>query len=256
MEIKMNKYPKTLIYDIETSPCKGWFWGTGTQYVGAHNIREPGKIICVSYRYMDWEEGKVEKLTWDRNQCDKKLVQKFYKVAQDAELIVGHNGDGYDKKWINARLAYHKLPTIRHLNTEDTLKQVRRQFKLPSYKLDFLCKYFEIGGKIATSSNLWEAVVFDNNRSALKDMVEYCDNDVLILEELYRRIYPYVDHKYNLAVRNGTPSACPQCGEDKAIKNGFMYTKTGRFQKYICKSCGFWYRDGHNMLGKGANFSR
>lgn len=251
-----NKYPRTVIYDIEVSPCQGWFWQTGTQYIGAHNIREAGKIICISYRFMDWPKGKVKSLKWDKNQCDKKMVHKFYEEVKDAELLVGHNGDQFDKKWINVRLAAHGLPTLKFNETEDTLKQVRKQFKLPSYRLDFLCKYFKIGGKLATTSDLWEEIVFNNCKKKLKEMVEYCNNDVLILEELYRTIYPYVDHKMNLAVMHRDPSICPQCASTNIIKRGFKYLKSGIFQRYTCNECGHRYRDGKNLMQKSSDYPR
>ena len=251
-----NSDLKTIIYDLEVSPCIGWFWQTGTQYIGAHNIRESGKIICVSYRFTHWKKGVVKHLVWDKKQCDKKLVKDFYEIAKSADLIVGHNGDGFDKKWLNARLAYHHLPTLSHVNTEDTLKQVRREFKLPSYRLDFLCKYFNIGGKLATSSDLWTGVVFDKCKKKLKQMVQYCDNDVLILAELYNRLYPYVQHKYNRAVLENKPDICPKCGSNETKLEGFAYTKVGKYQRKSCKNCGTWFRNGRNLIYKSSRFNR
>lgn len=245
--------PKTLIYDIEVSPCTGWFWRTGTQYIGAHNIRKSGKIICISYRFTHWKAGHVKNLQWSGTQCDKEMVKKFSAIAQKADLIVGHNGDGFDKKWINTRLAYFKCPTIKHVMTEDTLKQARQQFNLPSFRLDYLCKYFDIKGKISTSSDLWEKVVFDNDRTYLKKMVKYCDNDVLILDELYNRIYPYVKHKINIAVYNDDERICPSCGGKCTIKNGFAFSGKTKKQRYGCQDCGNTWT-GKNAIKKPGRF--
>lgn len=251
----MNK-PKTLIYDIETSPCVGWFWRTGKTNIGAHQIQRPGKIICISYRFTHWKPGLVRNLRWDRKQSDENMVKRFAKIVEKADLIVGHNGDGFDKKWINTRLAYFQQPTISHALTEDTLKQARKEFNLPSFRLDFLCKYFKIPGKLSTASGLWERVVFDNSKKDLDKMVEYCDQDVLILDQLYERIYPYVSHKINLSVFTGERTGCPDCGSKNLTRNGYRYTRTGKFQRLKCGSCGRRSTNGKNQMLRPGGITR
>lgn len=250
------KKPSVLIYDIETSPCLGWFWRSGKTVIGAHQIRRPGKIICLSYRFTHWKAGRVEHLKWSAKQSDEKMVKKFYDIAADADIIVGHNGDSFDKKWLNTRLAYYNVPTLKHTITEDTLKQTRKQFALPSFKLDFICKFFKIPGKLSTTTGMWERVLFDNCRKSLAEMVSYCDQDVLILDKLYHRIYPYVDHKINMAIYNNNPLACPECGGTNTHKRGFMYTRGGKFQRYQCTDCGNWFKDGRNLIKDSGKFRR
>ena len=248
-------FPRTLIYDIEVSPCKGWFWGTGKQVVGANQILEPGKIICISYKFL--KEKKVFNLSWDKNQCDKKMLEEFSKIVQTADIIVGHNGDAFDKKWVNARLAFHKLPTIKSSLTEDTLKQARKEFKLPSFKLDYLCKYFNIGRKVVNKTDLWEKTVWENCRKNLAHMVRYCHNDVKILEKLYLRIYSHVSHKLNMSAFHNDATLCPHCSAKSGImKNGFYYTKAAKYQKFLCTSCANIFRNGINLLTLAKNYGR
>lgn len=248
--------PRTLIYDLETSPCLGWFWRTGKQNVGAHQIRRPGKIICISYRFHHWPEGKVKNLRWSAKQNDKNMVLRFAEIAERADIIVGHNGDNFDKKWLNTRLAYHGHPTISHKMSEDTLKQSRKEFQLPSHKLDFLCKYFHIPGKLSTQTGMWERVVFDNDKKSLDEMVRYCDQDVLILDKLYARLYPYVQHKLNLAVYNEKADVCPDCGSKERVSKGYVYTRAGKFRSFVCKDCGKRYRNGKNLIQRSGEYSR
>lgn len=261
----MSNTPKTLIYDIEVSPCLGWFWGTGKTSIGAHQILRPGKIICISYRFTDWPEGKVEHLRWKpkrRNNrfsvpyTDKYLVKEFAKIAEEADIIVGHNGDNFDKKWINTRLAYYGFPTLEHVLTEDTLKQVRQQFRLPSFRLDFVCKYFNIPGKLSTVTGLWQKIVFEDKPEYLDEMVAYCDQDVLILDQLYKRIYPYVKHRINRGIYNGEINICPRCGSKHRESKGHTYTTMGKFKSWLCKNCGHRYRDGVNLATGGRHVGR
>lgn len=231
---------KTLIYDIEVSPSIAWVWATGKQVVNYNQLLDTGKIICIAYRYTDEPEGVVHSLHWDKKQSDKKMLKKFSKIIKQSDVIVGHNGDGFDKKWIQARLAYHNLPSILHSVTEDTLKQSRRSFKLPSYRLDFLCKYFNIAGKLSTTSTLWQDVVFKNDYESLKYMVEYCENDVIILDKLYKRMANYTTSKiqmYPYAVNNKS-NRCRKCGGKHFIKYGYYTSNTRRLR---CNDCGHVY---------------
>lgn len=257
--------PKTLIYDIETAPDIFWGWGTGKKVVHAGQIIRPGKIICISYRFMHWPLGRVKHLTWDFKKrenrfsyrwSDKKMVEKFYKIANTADVIVGHNGDAFDAKTINLRLAYYNIGSLDHLLSEDTLKQSRRSFRAPSHRLDFLCRYFNIPGKLSTSSDLWKEVALYDNRAKLKEMVTYCDNDVLILEELYKRVFPFVKHRLNRAVFTANPAACPHCGGFHNNKRGFKQKGLGKYQWYQCLDCGRYFTDGINLVRGKGSFNR
>ena len=62
-----------LVFDIEVSPCQGWFWRPGYGInVPASNVRKYGKIICIAWQ---WEgEKKIRTVRWDKNQDDGKLL--------------------------------------------------------------------------------------------------------------------------------------------------------------------------------------
>lgn len=235
----MPKKPiiKRLYLDIETSPCLGWVWGTGKTRVDHKQILEPTKIICISYK---WEhEKKVHHLKWDMNQCDKVMLEKFSKVYEEADVSVGHNSNAFDIKVIQGRLAYHKLPPMSLLLIEDTLRAARAAFRVPSFRLDYLGEYFKIGRKVETGGvDLWLKVWLDNDRKALKQMIKYCDGDVLLLEAVEQRIRPYIKLKSNLAVMSDDDRVCPSCG-GKLNKHDKRFTTTlGYHQRMRCTSCG------------------
>ena len=107
---------KRLFFDIETSPCIGYFWRPGYKVnLSYDNILEENKIICICYKWQ--HEDEVNSLTWDSKQNDKKMLQKFIKVANKADELVGHNGDRFDLKWVKTRcLKQHtRIPKIRHV---------------------------------------------------------------------------------------------------------------------------------------------
>ena len=197
-----NNEGRILIYDLETSPNVGWFWRAGyKQNIQPNQILKERAIICVSYKWVG--EDTVYNLSWDKNQCDKFLIEQFVEVLNDADLIVAHNGDRFDIKWFKTRALFHRIPTLPNYKQFDTLKVAKSKLYLNSNRLDYISKFLGFEGKIQTTPDLWNRVVMLNDRSAMKDMLDYCDEDVRQLEKVYNEL-KYLDNpKIHAGVLNG-----------------------------------------------------
>jgi len=233
---------KRLFFDIETSPNIGMFWTAGyRQNINHDNIIKERAIICICYK---WEgEDKVYSLTWDNNQDDKKMLQKFVEIANEANELVGHNGDKYDLAWIRTRCLYHEIPMFPTYVTIDTLKQARSKFKFNSNKLDYISKFLGLGEKIHTGFDLWKEILLNKNKQALNDMVTYCINDVILLEKVYNKMSLYFPHKTHFGVLSGEEkSSCPHCISVNMIfsKRRLSAAGTSRVQLQ-CKDCGKYH---------------
>jgi len=204
---------KRLFFDIETSFNIGFFWRSGwKERIPPENIIQERAIICISWK---WEgEDQVHHLTWDRNQCDKKMLLKFMKVLAKADQSIAHNGDRFDIKWLRTRCLYHRIPAFPVYQTIDTLKLSKSGFNFNSNKLDYIAKFLKVGEKMATGGiDLWKNIVLNNDEEALETMVEYCDQDVIVLEAVYNELKPYTMPKFNFAVlAGGDKFECPECG--------------------------------------------
>jgi DNA polymerase III epsilon subunit-like protein len=198
-----NNEGKILIYDLETSPNQGWFWRAGyKQNIMPNQITKERAIICVSYKWLG--EDTVYNLTWDKNQCDKFLIEQFVEVLNESDMIVAHNGDRFDIKWFKTRALFHRIPTLPNYKQFDTLKVAKSKLYLNSNRLDYIAKFLGFEGKIQTTPDLWNQVVSVNNREALKDMLDYCDEDVRQLEKVYNEL-KYLDNpRIHAGVLNGT----------------------------------------------------
>ena len=121
---------RRLFFDIETSPCVGWFWRPGYNLnLDYNNILENAKIICICYK---WEgDKKTYSLSWDSKQNDKKMLQDFIKVLNQANEIIGHNSDKFDIKWIRTRCLIHGVDMIPEYTSIDTLNAAGRSTPLP-----------------------------------------------------------------------------------------------------------------------------
>ena len=226
---------KRLYFDIETSPCIGYFWRPSYKAnIPYRNIIQESAIICICYK---WEgRDKVHALTWDRGD-DKAMLEKFVKIAEKADEIVGHNGDRFDMKWVRARCIKHQIPMLPKYITVDTLKGARGQFLFNSNRLDYIAKFLDVGGKIETGGfDLWVDVM-NGKRKALRQMVEYCKNDVVILEKVYDRMKNYLPHK-SRPVGDDPSHACPECGNPNPALNKSYRTPAGTIRRQMRCICG------------------
>lgn len=186
---------KRLIYDIETSPNIVFSWSIGgRQYLSIDNIIQERAIICISWKWED--ETEVHSLSWNKGD-DKVMLEKFALVINSADEIVTHNGDNFDTRWVRARCMFHGISVSAKFNSIDTLKLARKQFRLNSNKLNYIAQFLGLGSKIETSYNLWKEICLNNNEEALTKMVKYCENDVVLLEKVYKALRAYSPtHKF------------------------------------------------------------
>jgi uncharacterized protein YprB with RNaseH-like and TPR domain len=229
---------KRLFFDIETSPNIGFFWQSGYKLnVPYSNIIKERAIICICYKWED--ESKVYSLNWDENQDDKTMLEAFMAVANEAHEMVGHNGDRFDLPWIRTRCLFHRIPTFPTYVTIDTLKQARSKFRFNSNRLDYIANYLGVGGKTETGFDLWKDIVLKNDKTALKKMIEYCKNDVNILEKVYQALANYVPHRTHFgALLNDEKCSCPECGSTDLRFSQKRYTASGLARIQLqCNKC-------------------
>lgn len=167
------------------------------------------------------------------------MLQSFIKVLNQADEIIGHNSDKFDTKWIRTRCAYHRIAMMPDYKSIDTLKAFRGGFNMPTNRLDAIGRYFGVGKKIKTTEELWFDVWQKKSRKALSQMVRYCKQDVLLLENVFNIINPYVKPKTHLT---GITRECPECGSDQLQINRHRVTVAGAKQvQFQCKDCGKYH---------------
>lgn len=233
---------KRLYFDIETSPNIGLFWSAGyKQNIDYSNIIKERAIICICYK---WEDDKeVYSLTWDKNQNDKKALEEFIKVANQATELVGHNGDKFDLPWIRTRCVYHHIDMFPKYVTIDTLKVSRSKFRFNSNRLNYIAQYLGIGQKIKTEFNLWKDIVLNKDKGAMDKMVKYCKKDVILLEKVHKLLSNHIEPKSHYGVIFGEDrGSCPECGSDDLHIKARRTTASGLKKiQYQCQTCGKYH---------------
>ena len=231
---------KRLFFDLEVSPNIGFFWQSGHQIsVGYDSIIKERAIICICYK---WEgKDKVYHLKWDKNQCDKKLVQDFAKIANTADELVGHNGDRFDLKWFKTRALIHGVEVTPYITTFDTLKLAKSHFKFNSNRLDYISKLLLGVGKEESGYDLWKDICLKNSRTAMDKMIKYCKVDVIRLEQVFEKFRPYAKPKTNYSgIKSG--QACPECSSERLVINKQSRLPSGNLKVYFkCNDCSTYH---------------
>lgn len=238
----MSPSIKRLFVDIETAPNIGFFWGAGHDIdVPSHNIITERAIICIAWKWAGSE--KVHSVQWDARKNDRAALKTFMRVLDQADEVVAHNGTRFDVPWLRTRALFHKLGPLSEVKLVDTLRIAWTRFKFNDNRLDYLARFLGIGAKLSTGFALWRSVVLLNDRKALASMVEYCRNDVALLEQVYLRLAPHSKPVTHAGVAAGKPAwACPHCGSTNVKKNKTRVTPSGTLQHVmVCKDCGSYY---------------
>jgi uncharacterized protein YprB with RNaseH-like and TPR domain len=238
----LSEGPKVAFIDIETAPILATVWslfeanavwverdtfilGFAVQWAGEKAV----KTYCLP-DYPRYQKNKHD---------DGKLVADLWKILDEADVVVAHNGDSFDLKKINARLAVHGFKPPAPFKTIDTLKLARRTFKFDSNKLDNLGRYFGVGRKIPnTGAELWRGCV-EGNAKSWRRMRRYNAQDVTLLVRVYERLKPWAKLP-DFRIFNGA-HGCPTCLSKNIQRRGVSVARSRRYQRYHCQDCGTWF---------------
>ena len=235
--------PKILIWDLETSPNILAKFDLRDDYVPYTNILQERFIICGAWRWLGAGETHAASVLNGGVSLndDSHVVRTLHKVLSVADVIVAHNGDEFDTRWLNGRTLAHGLPPRPPVISIDTCKVAKKVFNLNSNSLDYLGKYLGLGGKTSTSPGLWIDVL-KGDRGAIREMIAYCKKDVELLEQVFLRLRPFIPDHVNRRLYGGK-TGCPRCGSTHVQARGYHKSLTRVYQRLQCQSCGGWFRN-------------
>lgn len=238
--------PKILLYDLEVTPILGWtykMWDTRVI-----RIERDSNIMCFSYKW--YGEEKVRNVA----QPDSKglyeidphddfwVVSHLWKLMDEADIVVAHNANKFDNRIATARFLFHHLGPPSPYKSVDTLMAARRYFRMASNSLNDLCEKLELGSKPKdTHGKLWRSCV-DGDKSSWTRMKRYCNQDVMLLSNLYDELRPFIVSHPNLGSLSSAEDVCPRCSSTSLQRRGFAYTATCTYQRYRCTDCTAWSR--------------
>lgn len=241
-----RKEPRILLWDIETSHNILAKFDLREEYTNYNNILVERHLFCAAWKWLGDKQVSAASLVDDRKRFkadihdDYHVVKTLHGVVSEADVIVAHNGDKFDFKWLAGRALKHGLPPLAPVPSIDTLKVARRSFLLNSNRLDYLGHYLGVGRKVETPQGLWLKAL-QGDAKAIREMVDYNKGDVELLEGVFEKLRAYMPEHVNRRLFG--KQGCPRCGSTKVQSRGYRYALTRKYRQYQCCSCGGWWRD-------------
>lgn len=234
---------KVLFYDIEAFPHEAYVWGTHDQYIAPNQIKQTGRVACWAAKFLG--EPKVHYA--DERKGHKEMVEKLHTLMSKATALCHYNGVSYDNKMMNAEFIKYGMGPPPPLPQIDLLKVVKKRFRFPSYKLEYVAKALGIGEKLKTGGfDLWKDCM-DGKAAAWRLFSEYNKTDTLLLEELYAKLLPWIPNHPSYGATTGN-AVCPNCGSHSLQSRGKCVTKTATYTRLCCNDCGAWSRTRSNEV--------
>lgn len=222
--------PRIILFDIECTNLSANF----------------GYILCIGYKYLDDPKTYVISIT-DFPEFQKNPTNDYYvlkeasKILADADMIVGHYSSRFDFPYIQSRLLYHGLPILPNIQHVDTWRIARYKMKLNSNRLASITGFFAFEEKTPLTGPIWVRAAA-GHKPSIKYVVEHCKQDVIVLEQVYKKIRPLSDKHPSIALMQDDQVGCPNCGSTKVQKRGTYLSRLNKYQRYHCQGCGAWSR--------------
>ena len=253
---KDNQAPKILIFDIETAPMQAFVWKRYKENVSLEQTISESYMICWSAKWLYSEEvlgdclSSCEALLED----DRRVVKSLYDLICQADIIVAYNGRTFDIPYMNQRFLVYGFPPYVPTHVIDPYETAKTIFRFSSNKMDNIATQLGLQNKIKTDFNLWKGCVA-GDKKCLNDMLTYNKQDVVVLEEIYCKLMPWIKNHPNISNYFEDKNCCVRCGSKNITKlNRFFYTPSGKYELYRCKKCGGIFRGKKNLNKEAVPF--
>lgn len=236
--------PRILLFDLETSFNVVATFRLFEEHGGSiphQNILAERYIISACYKWLGEKKVHSVAVRPGKEPSDKRVIETMYEAIAQSDVVVGHNSNAYDWPFLQGRLIFHGLPPLPPITKVDTLLTARRHFLFNSNRLDYLGQYLGLGRKIHTEPELWLKVL-KGDAGAIKRMVTYNKQDVLLLEKVFLKLRPYMSQLNRQLYQEVGEVMCPRCGSEKTRSKGMHHATTRSYQRRQCMACGGYYR--------------
>jgi hypothetical protein len=240
--------PRILLFDIETAPHQAFVWGHWEQNVLSYI--DKGYMLSFAYKWLDERKTECKALPHYEDyeggrSTEKDLLWDLWKLFDEADIVVAHNGKSFDVKVANQRFLVNGLPVPSFFRVVDTKLVARKFARFSSNKLDHLGEDLEVGRKLKHQGfEMWLGCMSGKTPEDMKHwrtMIRYNKQDVKLLEQVYLKLRPWMEDHPNLNVLLGRDTGCSHCGlpASAMVKRGFRWTNMSRAQRYQCRCGGY-----------------
>lgn len=235
---------KLLAIDIEMSPNIAHVWGLWNVNVSLAQLRESATMMCFAAKWV----GEDEMFFF--SQHDENMVEEAHDLLDQADVVLHYNGKRFDIPHLNREFLAAGMNPPAPFQQIDLYSAVKRRFRFPSNKLDYVARALGLDGKVHHEGHELWVKCMAGDEDAWDLMQEYNMQDVLLLEQLYAKLLPWIPNHPNRALIDGVLDACSSCGKTgTTVLQGYTHTMVSAYQRYLCTSCGKWTRGSKRLYG-------
>jgi DNA polymerase elongation subunit (family B) len=240
----VNRPPRVLTLDIETSPALARIWQLYDITVAVSQIVEPSRVLCYAGK---WLGDKRTTCVSEFHDGKKVMVQTMWDMLNEADIVVGYNHVRFDIPHMNREFMLAGLVPPSPVQHIDLLTVMRRNFKMMSNKLGYVTDAVGLETKLDTGGQaLWNQVMA-GDRAAWDKFRRYNIQDVVITEQLFTLLAPWIKSPH-AGLWTGDMSSCYACGSTRLVAHGVTRSKTMAWPLTQCADCGAW----NKVLKSGA----
>jgi uncharacterized protein YprB with RNaseH-like and TPR domain len=230
--------PKILLFDLETAGVNSFSADLSNVVCFAYKWLGEKKAHCLTIdQYPDWFSKK-------KGLNDKGLLKAALKIMEEADLIVAHYGERFDRPYFQGRCVIQGLTPPPPTKLRDTWRIARTAFKFYSNRLANIADVLGLGEKKYHKKTPdewpgWWLQALAGNEKAIAEMAEYAKQDVQTLEQVYLRLRQYDNPHPRLVVDR---SKCGICGGEIEYR-GYAFVSANKYRRFQCKECKRWGRE-------------
>lgn len=222
-------------------PMDAWEWDLWQPLMDIGKIKEPTRLLCFSAKWLG--DPNRETVFWSLLDGRETMVRAAHVLLDEADVVMTWNGRKFDIPHLNREFLEAGLKPPAPYKQIDLYEVVKRQFRFPSNKLQYVSTALGFKGKVGHEGlRLWLKCM-DGDPAAWKRMERYNRQDVILLEGLYGKLQPWIPGHPSWAAWQGQDvQVCPACSSSKLQARGYAYTLQSVYRRYQCQDCGKWSR--------------
>lgn len=227
---------RVLLFDIETTPHKGYFWGAFEQDIHPEQITDYGQILSYAAKWYNQPAVYFAR----RGRDDRQLTRELGDLISAADIVVAHNGKAFDLKYVWTRMVYYKMPPPLPYKVFDTCLKARRDFNFPHNSLAGLAEYMGLGKKAEHEGfRLWTRCMA-GDKDAWTRMEAYNIQDVILLEQVYTRFRAWGQCPNAALYYDDGELRCVCCGAAslRQVTEKDCAKTVSVYDLYRCRQCG------------------
>lgn len=233
---------KILIADIERIKGRAEveFFDLGdfkNRRIHADDVLSWPRTICAGYLWYpnkqplfvaEWDDGGREQFLytlWEQFEC--------------ADIVVGHNMRGFDRKKLNTEWRDIGLPPPSPVKVIDTLAVARSEFGDESRTLDAMNRRMGIDAKVDKYDHNVAMAAVNGSKVNQKRIRRYCCGDVRASREHYEFVLPWIKgHPHVMPSSKTEDCVCPRCKSKDTHYIGEWSPGVYIYALYRCNKCG------------------